>query len=92
MNTPYVKQYDENGKIIPFQSPVDEKGNILPPQYISEFPNRKKRREKDMRFHNNRKTFPTVVAGSFRYRKRIQYAWDKENQKMKTIEHYDLVK
>lgn len=82
MNTPYVTQYDEKGLVV----------NPIVGIYPSEFPNRRKRNEKDPRFRNNRAAAQMVVGPSYRYKKRIQITRDKETGAVKRVQHYDLVK
>ncbi len=77
-NTPYVKEYNEVGEII----------NPIIGSYLSPFKNRQQRRLKQNRFIGNGTNFPLVVAGAFKYKKRIQIIPGTG----KRIEHYDLIK
>ena len=77
MNQPYVKEYDENGKL---KNPIKK-------SYPQPFENRIKRREKEARFMHNRKGFNMVVHKTTAYHKQLQYVVDKEG-KLKTILHY----
>ena len=76
MNTPYVKQYNEEGEVI---NPINGK-------YVSQFPNRRARANKKQRFMNNSKSFPLIVFGKFKFKKVIQKEIDKQG-KVKRIEH-----
>ncbi len=82
MNTPYVKQYDENGQVI----------NPIVGIYPSEFDNRRKRREKFARFKNNRRTAQMVIGSTFRYKKSVQVITDKQTVSIKRIEQYNPVR
>lgn len=92
MNTPYLKQYNELGELI----------NRLDGGLRHKFPNRRARRAKPARDFNNKKSFPTVVVGNQRFRKRLQFIeskqdWDKSNgcwkvYPSKTVIHYDEAK
>jgi len=76
-NTPYVKQYDENGIAIPITG------------YVNQFPNRKQRREHKNRpaFFGNGKNFPLTIVKVAKYKRVRQIEFDKEGNK-KIIEHY----
>ena len=78
-NVPYVKVY-ENGEI---QNPITDK-------YISEFPNRKTRRQRPKRFNNNRKTTPIVIFGVDKYYRRNRVVFKKDVDKEVII--YDYIK
>lgn len=79
MNVPYVKKYDENGRVT---NPI--KGSL-----ISEFPNRKERREElqKHRFYGESKNLHLTVKGAFKYLRLKQIEFTKQGQK-KVIEHY----
>jgi Tol biopolymer transport system component len=82
-NVPYIKTYDENGKVNNFPN-----GGIK-----NDGTNRQNRKERKFRFLNNSKSFSMVtVKEQFKekvYKKLIQTETDKEG-KRKTIEHYIL--
>jgi hypothetical protein len=77
INTPYVKKYDKNGKVI---NPIT--------MYIPDGENRKKRREKNSthKFMNNRKGMPLTVVGKFKFIRHIQLIMCKDG--LKRIYHY----
>jgi len=79
MNVPYVKKYNENGQVT---NPI--KGN-----YISEFPNRKERREdlQKHRFYGESKNLHLTVKGAFKFIRLKQVEFTKKG-KLKIIEHY----
>ena len=78
MNTPYVKQYDEQGLLI----------NPIVGSYPNQSQSRKERRQQKngVRFMGNNKGHNLIVGKSFRYRKMIQKVSGKR------IEHYVLIK
>lgn len=91
MNKPYVRSYDSNGELVDqFESVAvsDEKRIKI---YKSEFPNRSQRRDVKQKnpFNGNDKRFGLVVAGKFKYRKRLQKIVLKDGS-VKTIKHFDL--
>ena len=77
-NVPYVKVY-KNGEL---QNPITDK-------YISEFPNRKTRRQRPKRFNNNRKTTPIVVFGVDKYYRRSRVVYSKN---LEEVIIYDYIK
>ena len=79
LNTPYVKQYDENGKV---------KNDFK--EYKSEHPNRSERREKPKRFMGCGKNYPLTVLQTGKYLRRIQEIICKDGS-VKRIEHYTLL-
>lgn len=90
MNTPYVKQYNELGELI----------NRIEGNLRHQFPNRRARRSRPARDFNNKKSFPLVVVGNQKFRKRMQiipenYKWDGDDWVLitgKQIIHYDEAK
>jgi len=80
LNIPYKKEYDKNGNV----------KNPIIGSYISEFDNRKKRREKDQksRFYGESKNYHLTVHGRFKYKRIKQIEKDKFGNK-KIIEHYN---
>ena len=62
MNKPYVKEYDENGKLI----------NPIKGSYVSEFANRAARRNKPNRFRGNQKGISLTVVKTDKYKRTIQ--------------------
>lgn len=85
MNEPYVKQYNEQGICI---NPVD---GIYPTFMPTQ--NRQGRREviQKRRFFGNGKNTPLVVGLKFKYKKVIQLAVSKKDNRLHKIEHYILV-
>ena len=83
MNTPYVKEYNDQGIV----------SNPIRGKYENLSPNRQARRshKNEPRFKNNRNVNHLVVGPNFKYRKRIQIEFDKDGNRKK-IEHYILVK
>lgn len=79
MNIPYVKQFDNNGVLL----------NPIKGSYLSEFHNRRARREKSTRFYGESKNYHLTVTGTIKYLRLKQYEFDKEGNK-KVIEHYIL--
>jgi len=79
MNQPYIKQRDENGNVT---NPIIE-------SLISEFPNRRKRREikNQPRFFNNRKSNKLTIGKDYKYKRVIQIEKDKDGD-TKKIFHY----
>ena len=79
MNVPYVKKYDENGRV----------ANLINDSLISEFPNRKERREsmQKHRFYGESKNLHLTVLGALKYLRLKQIEFTKQGQK-KVIEHY----
>ncbi len=84
-NTPYVKQFDENGKVT----------NPIKGSYLHEFENREERRaklQKD-RFHGESKNHHLTVAKSSKY-KRVRQVINCEDKhgvttgERRVIEHY----
>lgn len=78
MNTPYVKKLNLVGECT---NPI-----TVNQPYVSQFKNRRQRREGLNRFMNNRNTNQMVVFGKYRYSKSLQKIGDK------VIKHYVLVK
>lgn len=77
-NTPYLKQYNEDGTPIPLKQ-----------DYLNEFPNRRQRKSdaRKKRFFGNGKNFPLTVLHNSKFLRLRQIETDKEG-KIKTIEHY----
>lgn len=92
MNEPYIKQYDENGYLIPLEKKVNSKGQIIASYGSKDFgPNRKERNAKEGRFKGNKKGVSLTVAGSFRYTRIIQEIRDKKTGLVvKRIQQYIL--
>lgn len=80
INTPYVKQYDENGKVLPLENGV----------YLHLGDNRKKRRDilQNKSFTGNHKGMALTVSGKFKYRRFVQVVTDKVTGVKKSINHY----
>ena len=81
LNTPYVKECDENGKLVPITG------------YPTIGSNRQRRREriqKDRFCGESKNDHLTVIGSSGKYRRRRQLIKLK-NGKFKTIGHYDLL-
>lgn len=85
MNQPYVKQYNDQGKLI----------NPIVGTYKSEFPTRSERRQ-EMSLINNRpfvgnsKNHHLTVMKTAKYKRVRQETIDRETGKKKFIEHYLL--
>ena len=86
MNKPYVRSYDSNGELVDQFSEVNGKK-----VYKNEFNNRESRRNIIQKnpFAGNDKRFNLVVAGKFKYRKRLQKITLQDGS-VKIIKHYDL--
>lgn len=84
INTPYVKKYDENGKVLPLENGV----------YLHFGDNRKKRREilQNKSFTGNHKGMALNVVNngivSAKYRRFVQVITDKVTGVKKSINHY----
>lgn len=76
MNTPYVKQYNDDGSVA---NPIEGK-------LESKFPNRRMRRTRPERFRGNHKGTSLTVTGNSAYFRVIQDIGGK------LIEHYVLKK
>lgn len=76
MNTPYIKQYNELGELT----------NPIQGALRNASPNRRARRSKQPRFMSNAKSFPLLLVGNGRFRKRIQWIMDKQ------VIHYDQLR
>lgn len=79
LNIPYVKKYDNNGQLI----------NPIRGAYISEFSNRKQRREilNEPPFFGCSKNVHLSVVKTGKYLRVRQFVTDKNGDK-KVIEHY----
>jgi hypothetical protein len=77
-NTPYVKQYNEQGDLI----------NPIKGAYLSPYLNRRQRAVKKERFMNNSRSVKLVVLKNMKYRKFIQLERDVKTGQLKRIEHY----
>lgn len=79
INKPFVKEYDKMGNVV----------NDFERSYVSEFPNRKSRREhlNKGRFQNNRKSANLTLVGRSKFRRVLQTELDKKGN-VKLIEHY----
>lgn len=79
-NEPYVKKYDKLGECI----------NPIPTGLFHNHPNRKTRREplQKNRFYGNSKNFHLTVTPTAKYKRFIQFSFDKEIGKDKRILHY----
>lgn len=80
MNTPYKKEFDENGDLM----------NPITGSYMSEEPNRKTRRQRVGRFHGNGKNHHLTVTETRKYRRimqLIEYVKDGIFYR-KTVNHY----
>ncbi len=79
MNTPYVKQYDDNGNVT---NPITEK-------IETQFANRKSRREilQGKPLHGCGKNTPLTVLKTAKFLRRRQVITQKDGS-LKTIEHY----
>lgn len=77
MNQFYVKRYDEQGVLL----------NPILKSFINNFPNRAKRRQKDVRFQTNHKGVQLTTHGQFAFHRIAQVEWDK-NGNEKYILHY----
>jgi hypothetical protein len=77
-NTPYVKQYNEDGTLIPLKQ-----------SYLNDFPNRRQRKSevKKKRFFGNGKNRPLTVLPTGKFLRFRQAEKDK-NGNVKFIEHY----
>lgn len=86
MNKPYVRSYDSNEELVDQFTEVNGKK-----VYKHESNNRESRRSilQKNPFAGNDKRFGLVVAGKFKYRKRLQKITLKDGS-VKTIKHYDL--
>lgn len=88
MNTPYVKEYNENGELL----------NPIKGKYASSNPNRSNRRliHKKDRFKSNKKGQSMTVLVRDRYLKRTQLITflneETERIERRKIFHYDLPK
>ena len=80
INVPYVKQYDENGKVKPLEGG----------KYINEHANRKQRRSflQNKSFRGNHKGIALTVSGKYKYERVIQVVKDQFGRVIKTINHY----
>ena len=80
INVPYVKQYDENGKVLPLP-----KGG-----YVNEHPNRRQRRQflQNKSFTGNHKGISLTVSGKFKYERVTQIIKDQFGRVIKKINHY----
>jgi hypothetical protein len=81
LNVPYVKKYDENGKLL----------NPIKGIYLSGVSNRRK--SKKFRFMNNSKSIPLVVNQKSKYFKRLQeivFVNKLGKLERRFIEHYVL--
>ncbi len=79
MNTPYIKQYDNNGELI---DPITKNNPI-----VSLHPNRAARRKKVLRFYGNGKNCHLTVTKISKHKRVMQFILPKEGNK-KTIYHY----
>lgn len=84
MNTPYVKEYNEEGIV---SNPIKE-------VYTTKGDNRRQRRavKQKSRFFGNGKQARLVVHKNGRYKKVVQYVMDNDSDKINRIEHYILCK
>lgn len=80
INKPYIKQYDEQGKLLPLENG----------RYIHKFPNRKERRSiyKNKSFTGNHKGISLTVSQNFKYERVLQDVVNKFGKVIKTIKHY----
>lgn len=83
-NKPYIKIYNEFGVVI----------NPITDNYLSEFPNRKKRREElnKKRFIGCGKNYHLSVYGSYKYKRVDNFAFNKKLGRIVRIENYILIK
>jgi hypothetical protein len=81
-NQPYIKQYDQNGKLL---NPLSVYENE---EYESKFPNRKQRRafKNQPRFIGNNKGTKLILIGQYKYKKAVQIVNGKDAGKK--VEHY----
>lgn len=81
MNVPYVVKKNKDGMNIPLNE-----------NYISEFPNRRERREymQKKRLHGESKNHHLTVLPTGKYRRVRQFEYDKKGN-FKVIEHYILI-
>lgn len=96
-NTPYVKQYDENGLVT---------NPIVGGYKNADNSNRSSRRQRDARFFGNGKQYPLSVSRTVKYLRSIQIVPAKRGWQLnkktgeaeyvelrsKKIEHYILIK
>ena len=92
MNTPYVRKYTKDG----------EHENPIIDRYLSEFPNRKERRKKALRFRGNKKGISLTVVKNEKYKrfatliqtmlthkgKPIEQTVENNHIKRKVVNHY----
>lgn len=80
INKPYVKQYDENGNVLPLVNGV----------YLHNSPNRRERRAilNNKSFTGNHKGISLTVSGKFKYERVTQVIKDQFGRVLKTINHY----
>lgn len=80
INKPYVKQYDENGKVLPLVDGV----------YLNALPNRRQRRShlSNKSFSGNHRGISLTVSGKYKYERVTQVIKDKFGRVLKTINHY----
>lgn len=91
MNTPYIKNYNEEGVLTnPIFKKKTESGRYLP-FFINEYPNRRSRRENPVRFKSNKKGHQLVIGANMKYFKKIQTIVSKDG-KITRIQHYSLNK
>lgn len=80
VNVPYVKKYDENGKVLPIDGGA----------YLHKLPNRKQRRSilNNKSFTGNHKGISLTVSGRFKYERVVQEVKDQFGRVIKRINHY----
>ena len=79
MNTPYTKQYNEQGILI---NPIQE-------SYLHQFPNRRKRKEEQPRFYGESKNHHLTIVKTAKFLRHKQIVKLKDGS-TKTIHHYLL--
>lgn len=80
INTPYIKKYDENGKVLPLEGG----------KYLHNSPNRKARRSvlNNKSFTGNHKGHKLTVSGRFKYKRVVQVVVDQFGNVIKKINHF----
>jgi hypothetical protein len=79
MNSPYIKQYNENGEVV----------NHINEAYITNFPNRRERNKKEPRFYGESKNHHLTIVKTAKFLRHKQIVKLKDGS-TKTIHHYLL--